>query len=380
MKTKFLLLYFLAATCSVAGQNVGIGTTTPLVKLHVSQGASGNTTPLGPFLVEGNSNTYINVLSPNASETGVLFGKTSDAVNGGIVYNNIGTLNGLQLRTNGNSTKMVVDQNGNVGIGTLNPNAPLGFPALLGKKITLYPGGTGDVGFAVQGNLLQIYSDNPGADIAFGYDVSGTMTERMRIKGNGNVGIGTNNPLTPLHVNGVSFFTPGGSNIQILDGNRIQGYINGGLNLTTFSDDPIKFTTFTSGGGSGGERMRISSNGNVGIGTATPAASLEVNGYTKLGSDAPSVKVKKLTGTTASTEGGYVDIYLGVDQSKILSISVLVLTTGVGYSQWYGPNTGGLGASFFYYNGSMWLTVVNHPGDSAGILSKPIKIFITYEE
>ncbi len=72
-----------------------------------------------------------------------------------------------------------------LGIGTTTPNAPLGFPAALGKKITLYPGATGDVGLSVQGNLLQIYSDNPNADIAFGYDQAGTMTERFRMKANG---------------------------------------------------------------------------------------------------------------------------------------------------------------------------------------------------
>src|SRR4030095_2822588 len=92
--------------------------------------------------------------------------------------------------------------NSRVGIGTSNPNAPLGFLPALGKKITLYPGATGDVGMAVQGNLLQIYSDNPNADIAFGYDQAGTMTERMRIKGNGNVGIGLSNPLYRLDIDG----------------------------------------------------------------------------------------------------------------------------------------------------------------------------------
>ncbi len=74
---------------------------------------------------------------------------------------------------------------GRVGIGTTTPNAPLTFPPSLGKKITLYPGGTGDVGMAVQGNLLQIYSDNPNADIAFGYDQAGIMTERFRVRSTG---------------------------------------------------------------------------------------------------------------------------------------------------------------------------------------------------
>ena len=43
------------------------------------------------------------------------------------------------------------------------------------------------------------------------------------------------------------------------------------------------------------------SNNNVGIGSGTPAAKLEVNGYTKLGSDAPAIRVKKLTGTTPAS-------------------------------------------------------------------------------
>jgi hypothetical protein len=39
----------------------------------------------------------------------------------------------------------------------------------------------------------------------------------------------------------------------------------------------------------------------VGIGTTNPNATLEVNGFSKLGADAPAIKVKKLTGTTANT-------------------------------------------------------------------------------
>lgn len=79
--------------------------------------------------------------------------------------------------------------NSRVGIGNNNPNAPLAFPPSLGKKITLYPGATGDVGFGVAGNRLQIYSDNPNADVAIGYDASGTFNERFAFKPNGAIAI-----------------------------------------------------------------------------------------------------------------------------------------------------------------------------------------------
>jgi hypothetical protein len=82
--------------------------------------------------------------------------------------------------------------NSRVGIGNNNPNAPLAFPATLGKKITLYPGNTGDVGFAVAGNRLQIYSDNPNADVAIGYDAGGTFNERFAVKPNGALAVNGN--------------------------------------------------------------------------------------------------------------------------------------------------------------------------------------------
>jgi hypothetical protein len=170
--------------------NVGVGINNPGARLHIANGSSGYSGGYNVGIVsESSGSTYLNFLTPNGNESGVLFGKASDLASGGIVYNNGADLNGLQLRTNGNITRMVVDNQGRVGIGTTSPNAPLTFPASLGKKITLYPGATGDVGIGVSGNRLQLYADNPNADVALGWDAAGTFNERFAVKPNGALAV-----------------------------------------------------------------------------------------------------------------------------------------------------------------------------------------------
>jgi hypothetical protein len=91
---------------------------------------------------------------------------------------------------------------GKVGIGTSVVGFPLSFSQTTGDKISLWSNSGTSYGFGIQGSQLQIHTDVFDADIVFGYVSSAAFSENMRIKGNGNVGIGTSSPGQRLSVTG----------------------------------------------------------------------------------------------------------------------------------------------------------------------------------
>jgi hypothetical protein len=119
-------------------------------------------------------------------------------------YFNLGTNEDILLRGGKFSSNILLTDQpgvGNVGIGTNNPIFPLTFPGVPGDKISLWNDGTTThYGFGIQAGLFQMFAKNPVDDIAFGYGGSGNFTETMRVKGNGNIGIGTNAPVTRLDI------------------------------------------------------------------------------------------------------------------------------------------------------------------------------------
>jgi hypothetical protein len=192
---------------------------------------------------------------------------------------------------------------------------------------------------------------------------------------NGNVGIGTTNPAFKMDVGGRLRIRSG------VDLNNSAGiFLNntGNTAIPAFvgmqSDDQVGLY----GSSSGWSFVMNTTNGNIGVGTTTPSTKMEVNGFTKLGTDAPAIKVKKLTGTTALMDGESVNIPLGITYSKIISISMLVESQPNNYTPPSFTYTAGFEYNYDVFNNNLW--VFNIVGNSAYILSKPFRVLITYEE
>ena len=104
----------------------------------------------------------------------------------------------------------------NVGIGTTTPHAPLQFGNTLNnRKIVLWEAADDDhqfYGLGMGNSALRYQTASVNNDHIFYAAASNTAsTELLRIKGNGNVGIG-NDPVYRLDINGRMRIRSGGSN------------------------------------------------------------------------------------------------------------------------------------------------------------------------
>jgi len=178
---------------------------------------------------------------------------------------------------------------GNVGIGQPNPGFPLNFSNSLGSKISLWGNSASGnhYGFGIQNNLLQIYTDSSFGDVGFGYNSSTAFTETMRIKGNGNLGIGTKTPTSKLHVVGGSATIDSTTNtaLSVLQGGgtgKVDLALAGGTGSYSSSaatnDGVLRAMTgkLHLQSGSGAAAITINTNNKVGIGTLSPTGMLGV--------------------------------------------------------------------------------------------------------
>ena len=264
--------------------NVGIGTSTPnaLGGLHVYRANSGG---LGGYAILDNNGLAL------ANETALMFGDggassiraaISSTTEDSPYYGDIKFKTGQSVYSSLN-TRMIIKGNGNVGIGTTTTFAKLVVSNGSGENIEFTPGNA-----TVNGGLIEninrssgttrpdlnLFTSN-GSNGSIKFYTNG-VNERMRVNYDGNVGIGTSSPTTRLHVygSGGGFeFGVGSPNcyIETIDRASVGKDLNTGY-YTRGSG------SFTWNNGSYTERMRINGNGNLGIGSSSPAAKLDIVG------------------------------------------------------------------------------------------------------
>ncbi len=174
------------------------------------------------------------------------------ATSGGLVTS-ADTSGVLQLQT-ASITAVTVDASQRLGIGTTSPAVKLDVVGASTTGLRLRSSSGASNGF-------NLYNDSTN-DIAYltnfynGPMVFGTNnTERMRLDGSGNLGIGTSSPAVKLDVRGTVRVNEDNAGTKVIQ--LRSNWAGVGPAVQTFTDDPILFVT------NGTERMRVLNTGNI---------------------------------------------------------------------------------------------------------------------
>jgi len=320
----------------MANGNVGIGTTNPNSELHVS----------------GSGFVYSKIESTNAAQDPVL-ALTNDA--GGAAEWTMrldkSSGNRLQFRYN-NNILMSMETNGNMGIGTNNPVRPLEVVGTI--RATSYEGDgsnltgitpTGAILDSTPGNWEVASNSNSSSYINAALEVrelnnggaqTGTNAQAPRVafhwggRAASQIGMGTDGVIRTFDNPGTGYEDFAAENITANGNISANGtvYQGDGKSIIQYSDAWLRLNPsnqFTNGiyagalplrtdgelqAGSGGSRFVVKANGNVGIGTTNPQASLHVDDINDL----------TLTSTNHSaTFGQHNGINIAIDNNEIMA-------------------------------------------------------------
>ncbi len=271
--------YFLdpanSGTSAILAGNVGIGTTNPGAQLHIGSGSGSQGILIQSGGIGGN---YVKFDAP---------------VRDWQVGSNlaVGGDNFEVFDATANINRFLINSSGNVGIGTTGPVEKLEVIGTIRQAGTSADGLTG---IHIGDSAVRLFQTNDGNKSLGIYTNS---TEKMRILGNGNVGIGTTNPGYKLDVAGTLNATTlleGGvavqkrGNMSCASGNFIQSISSNGDvtcnpdqtgsgadGLGSGNSGTANYLTKWIGGTSIGNSV-IYDNGNIGIGDSSPSALLTI--------------------------------------------------------------------------------------------------------
>jgi hypothetical protein len=275
-----------------ANNNVGIGNTTPADALSVAGGIRATN---GVYSNSTYGGTYTDgIVLDYTTGNGRISVGPSDGItfyNGNVAYNALATLD-----ANGNFgvgvTPSAWDSGGKINLGPSQGLATKGDALYLGSNYYYNAGfkyaTTGYASYYLQTSGQHQWVTAPSGTAG----TSASFTQVMTLDANGNFGVGTSSPSS---INGgLSKLVIYNGNISITSGSGL----NNGFNIFT-NGQASNNLTFAQGwatsndnigyiynranadfvfGTNNTERMRISANGNIGIGNTTPATSLQITG------------------------------------------------------------------------------------------------------
>ena len=282
---------------------VGIGTTTPATALDVTGELTADSATVTNLTVNGTIQTTGGLVSSTGNFSIRLDDDDNQNNRSFYVQNNDGTENYLRVNENGDvsfyedtgtTAKFFWDASAErLGIGTTSPDEVLHVHNASQNSYVYMSGGDAlgetyggfvrGYGVAGEGGHLQLgVVDNNIKYVAIEVDQQGEQirlstagSERVRITSSGNVGIGTSSPTVDLHVSSSSstkaiFERTGaaGAYIGLKDSSGSFVYLGGNSGVFEVQTPGSSYST----------KLAITSTGNVGIGTTSPATALDVNG------------------------------------------------------------------------------------------------------
>lgn len=296
--------------------NVGIGTSTPGVRLDVSTTSAGGTAEvLRLSNPGGGANTQAQMsFSTTFTTYGTITGGYGAAAPQ-MTFNLPSATAGNYIWQISGTERMRLSSAGNLGLG-VSPTAVSNYSVLAIKGraagqsalINFFDGADTPTG-SLQSDTN--YGFLAGTSGARPFAVFTNGSERMTVTGVGNVGIGTGSPANRLVISNAG---TNGFEFNTTD-NVFQTYNRSTGAYVDFSAYSLNHRIFT--GSSPTERMRVDSAGNVGIGTSSPTTKLEVSGTGEQTFRITSV----IDGSVATPRGSFISYRSGSAQVETARIS-----------------------------------------------------------